>query len=198
MEISYREMNVYDFDKTIYRGDSSIDFFFFCLKRHPRLVINIPYQLTGFIMYGIKKIDKTQLKETFFSFLKLVSSPEKEVELFWGKNKYKIEKWYFEKRKGDDVVVSTSPEFLVAPICKMLEVHDLIGSVVDVQNGKFLQKNCRGEEKVRRFRNAFPKGEIQEFYSDSNSDRPMATIAKNAYKVNRGGEIVNWNKKAKV
>ena len=53
-------------------------------------------------MYGIKKIDKTQLKETFFSFLKLVSSPEKEVELFWGKNKYKIEKWYFEKRKGDD------------------------------------------------------------------------------------------------
>ena len=30
-------MNVYDFDKTIYDGDSSVDFYKFSLKRHPKL-----------------------------------------------------------------------------------------------------------------------------------------------------------------
>ena len=29
-------MNVYDFDKTIYAGDSTIDFWKFCMIRYPR------------------------------------------------------------------------------------------------------------------------------------------------------------------
>lgn len=31
-------MNVYDFDKTIYAGDSTIDFYLFCLKRQPAIL----------------------------------------------------------------------------------------------------------------------------------------------------------------
>lgn len=30
-------MNVYDFDGTIYPTDCSIDFFFWCMKSHPKL-----------------------------------------------------------------------------------------------------------------------------------------------------------------
>ena len=30
-------MNVFDFDGTIYNGDSSKDFFFYCLKRYPKI-----------------------------------------------------------------------------------------------------------------------------------------------------------------
>ena len=31
-------MNVYDFDDTIYAGDSTVDFFFYCLKKKPAIV----------------------------------------------------------------------------------------------------------------------------------------------------------------
>lgn len=31
--------NIYDFDKTIYDGDSTVDFFLFCLKREPILIL---------------------------------------------------------------------------------------------------------------------------------------------------------------
>ena len=30
-------MNIYDFDGTIFPGDCSIGFFFWCLKSHPKL-----------------------------------------------------------------------------------------------------------------------------------------------------------------
>ena len=30
-------MNVFDFDGTIYNGDSSKDFFFYCLKHYPKI-----------------------------------------------------------------------------------------------------------------------------------------------------------------
>ena len=38
-------MNVYDFDKTIYRGDSTKDFYFFLLRRHPVLIRYLPKQI---------------------------------------------------------------------------------------------------------------------------------------------------------
>lgn len=37
-------MNVYDFDGTIYDGDSSVDFFLYALKRMPSLIRYAPRQ----------------------------------------------------------------------------------------------------------------------------------------------------------
>ena len=36
-------MNVYDFDGTIYDGDSTLDFWYFCLKKHPQILLYLPY-----------------------------------------------------------------------------------------------------------------------------------------------------------
>ena len=35
-------MNVYDFDKTIYDGDASLDFWKFSVKRKPSLALYLP------------------------------------------------------------------------------------------------------------------------------------------------------------
>ena len=35
-------MNVYDFDKTIYDGDSTADFYIFSLKRHKKILLLAP------------------------------------------------------------------------------------------------------------------------------------------------------------
>ena len=62
-------MNVYDFDKTIYRGDSTKDFYFFLLRRHPVLIRYLPKQIMGFLRHLSGKYTKTEWKEAFFSFL---------------------------------------------------------------------------------------------------------------------------------
>ena len=62
-------MNVYDFDGTIYDGDSSIDFFLYALKKKPSIIRFLPRQAWGFLRYKAGKTGKTAFKESLFSFL---------------------------------------------------------------------------------------------------------------------------------
>ena len=63
-------INVYDFDKTIYQGDSTIDFYLFCLKKNISLLRYLPIQIYGFIIYIFGLREKEYFKEKFFCFLK--------------------------------------------------------------------------------------------------------------------------------
>ena len=71
-------MNVYDFDGTLYSGDSTVDFYLYALKKHPSLLRFVPEQAAGFLLYGMKRISKNDLKQHFYSFLKgiLISAQE--------------------------------------------------------------------------------------------------------------------------
>ena len=64
-------MNVYDFDGTIYNGDSTIDFYFYCLKKKPLIIFCLPKQMWGCALYLTKRIPKKIFKEYFFTFLKM-------------------------------------------------------------------------------------------------------------------------------
>lgn len=75
-----------------------------------------------------------------------------------------------------------------------LNIKNLIASDVDSRTGNFRSKNCYGEEKVERFRKRFPDVVIEEFYSDSYSDLPMAAISQRAFIV-KGEEINEWTEK---
>lgn len=184
-------MNVYDFDGTIYRGDSTVDFYLFCIKKHPLLLRFLFRQGLGFLLYRFKKIGKTQMKEYFFSFLKGVREPELLVRQFWMEHGQKMERWYLKQKREDDLVISASPFFLLSPICEEIGIGHLIASDVDIRTGKFKGENCRGEEKVRRFLQEFPGGKIQRFYSDSHSDAPLAQMAEQAFLV-RNGQLKKW------
>ena len=50
-------IDVYDFDGTIYDGDSTADFVLFCLRRHPGMILGAPRlavaALTGIFMNAI-------------------------------------------------------------------------------------------------------------------------------------------------
>lgn len=173
-------MRVYDFDKTIYQGDSSLDFYLFALRRHPLLLRYLPLQCFGVCLYMLRVVSKTRGKEFFFSFLRGLRDAEAEVQHFWRVHCQKMASWYLCQKRDDDVVVSASPEFLLGPQCKNLSVR-LIGSLVDASSGTFLRKNCYGEEKVVRFYEHFPHESIEEFYSDSFSDAPMAKIAEKSF-----------------
>lgn len=183
-------MNVYDFDGTIYDGDSTVDFFLFALKSKPSLIRCIPKQMLGFALYSMKQISKTELKEYFFSFLSLADADRLLVP-FWQHNRHKIYDWYLLQQQPDDIVISASPEFLLNPICEQLGIGCLIASKVDVHSGKFEGENCREQEKVRRLAEERQITCIDRFYSDSHSDLPLARIAEHAFLVTHG-EISEW------
>ena len=183
-------MNVYDFDHTIYRGDSTVDFTVFCLHRHPKILRSVPRQVSGAVRYKLGKITKTEFKELFYSFFPLIPSIHQEISLFWDSHEGKIVSWYRKQQLEDDCVISASPEILLREICSRLGIRYLIASVVD-QDGRYHGENCCGEEKVRRFYEDFPGGVIHQFYSDSESDRYLAEIAEQSFLV-KDGKISPW------
>ena len=135
--------------------------------------------------YGMKRIGKTQLKECFFGFLRGINA-ESLAEEFWAHSSGKILGWYKARQQPDDVVISASPEFLLAPICRKLGIHRLIASRVDARTGRFSGEKCRGAEKVRRLAEEYDVTHIDEFYTDSESDLPLAQIADKAFLVKKG------------
>ena len=184
-------MNVYDFDKTIYYDDSTTDFYFYCLRRFPKTWLYIPCLVYGGIGYGLHLMSKTQMKGYIYTFLRGVKDVDKVVEQFWDAHEHKIKKWYRKQQRADDVIISASPEFLLKPICKRLHIQYLIASEVDPKTGKILGENCWGPQKVVRFKEKEYYGEVDEFYSDSYSDDPLAQLAKRSYLV-QGDQRVPW------
>lgn len=178
-------MNVYDFDKTIYDGDSTIDFYLYCLRKKPKIIFCIFKQLQGVVLKKIKKIDTKTMKEYFFIFLLKLDNTEDLINSFWETHERKIKKWYLKKKKETDLVISASPNFLIKPICKRLKIRDSIATEMDIKTGKIKGKNCKGEEKVKRFYKKYPQGKILEFYSDSYSDTPLKEISKKSYLVKK-------------
>ena len=174
-------MDVYDFDGTLYRGDSTADFFVWCLRRHPRIVRTLP--LTGvaaLACFGLHAIDKTQFKRALYRFLPLIPDVQREVERFWRAHERKIGGPC--QAQAGDLVISASPEFLLRDVCARRNL-ELIASRVDSFTGRVLGPNCSGAEKIVRFREVYPKCEIDRFYSDSRNDDPLAGLAREAFMV---------------
>lgn len=185
-------MNVYDFDKTIYRRDCTADFIFFCLRRQPSLVRFVPRAAAAGILRLAGRIDLRQTKQRLFSFFPHLSPDALQLtKSFWDGHIADVHSWYAQTHRPDDVVISASPEFLVAEACRRLGISGCLGSPVDPATGRFSGPNCRGAEKVRRFKLAYPDAQVDDFYSDSLSDTPMARIARRAFLVS-GQTVRPW------
>lgn len=184
-------MNVYDFDKTIYRDDSSMDFYLFNLKKNPFILRYGIKQLLAYIAYSLHLITKTEMKTIFYSYFRSIEDMDQRVLEFWSKHEHNIFDYYSLQKHSTDVIISASPEFMLKPLCDKWGVH-LIASVVNKQTGKSME-NCYGEEKVRRFRELYPDARVDSFYSDSLSDTPMALLADESFLVTPDG-ILPWPK----
>ncbi len=84
------------------------------------------------------------------------------------------------------VIVTASPEFIVAPFARRLGADRLIATRLEVDadgrlTGALLGRNCRGPEKVRRLREAFGADlRLAAAYGDSAGDREMLALAETA------------------
>lgn len=184
---------VYDFDGTIYDGDSSIDFIKFLIKKDKKILFSLPKMFISLIKYKTKVISKEHMKECFFSPLSRFDNIDELINEFWSINEYKIKEFFTSKKSHkNDIIASASPKFLLEPIIKKFKVLDLFASPIDKKTGKYNGINCHGVEKVRLINKKYKDDIIYEMYSDDiSSDGPLLDIAKHSYVVKKN-EIIDY------
>lgn len=93
---------------------------------------------------------------------------------------------YWRQRHAKLVIVSASPDVVVAPFARGLGADALIATELAYDDrgrvaGSFLGPNCRGPEKVRRLQAMFgPDVRLTAAYGDTSGDREMLAIADHA------------------
>lgn len=182
------KMNAYDFDDTIYSGESSYDFFLFCLKKDIGLLKYMPEVVLRLLQYKGNRLSIDRLVHTVekvvISFLKRnkISIDELKEE-FWKLNRHKLKVQFLEKLQPEDIIITGAPRFLIEGIQEELKTKNIICTEVNLETFK-IEFLCLKENKVKAFLEHYPDTVIENFYTDSLSDVPMMRYAKNVYFVN--------------
>lgn len=93
---------------------------------------------------------------------------------------------YWQQRQARLVIVTASPDIIVAPFARGLAADTLIGTELALdENGRITgalsTPNCRGPEKVKRLRAAFGEDlKLAAAYGDTSGDRDMLKLADHA------------------
>ena len=183
-------IDVYDFDGTIYDGDSTFDFVCFCLRRHPMIALSLPALAVSGAKLAMKKIGLTEFKSALFGLMTKHISLTEEAKLFWQdeKTKKKLGAWFYDRPRDLPIVIaSASPEFELRYAADILGVKNLIGTRCDDATGKLIGKNCKGAEKIERIRAMMGEYTVRAMYTDdTKADGPLLEIAQEKYKITHG------------
>ena len=172
------KLNLYDFDGTIYDGDSGVDLILFSIKKRPSLLFHYLGCLWIVILYLFKLKKKEEMKNRLFAFVKYFPDIDDFVDEFWKKHHYKIKSFWTEKKSHkNDIIISASGRFWLEPIAKEYKVKDLFATDIDPTTGEVIGNNCHGKEKVKVFRDKYPKAQIMTMYTDSKNDLPLIEAA---------------------
>ena len=189
-------MNVYDFDNTIYDGESAFDFFKYCLKKKPVLLKVLFPIVWDLIKYKSCRMSVEEFHqrgayytETFFTLFDDIYA---EIREFWDKNQHKIKPFYKEVQKEDDVIITANVNILVEEMLGRMGVKHYIATTFDMDRGKLVEI-CFSDVKVRRFKEEYG-GKIDDFYTDSMNDAPLMDLAQRVYMV-KGNKVSVYKEK---
>ena len=182
-------MKVFDFDNTIYRGESSVDFSFFMVRYRKRILRYVPLILFSLDGYKLCLLKKEKLESIINDFFAGVLDGEISytfyIKEFWKTHAHKLNQNILPLIGPDDVIISASPVFLLDGIREMLGTERIIGTEVDLEQKRILWFNF-GENKVKRYRALYGDQIIDAFYTDSYNDKDLMEISKKVYLVKKG------------
>ncbi|KZL94037.1 HAD-IB family hydrolase [Clostridium magnum] len=210
------KLAIFDVDYTLTKRETLAEFYWFMIKKNPKLIIHAPKSIMSAFLYGVKVLDSQTAKENFIAFIDGMQeeSMQRLVEEFYEKRLSKI--LYIDaidtmkklKAEGCKVyLISASAEFYLNELYKIKEVDKVIGTRFTSVGGKYSRKiagkNCKGEEKVRRLMEVLKEEGIEVdfknsyMFSDSLADLPLFNLVGNPYLINykKGHdkiEILNW------
>lgn len=186
-------MNVYDFDLTIFPTDCSLDFCLWCMRSHPKMWFTyFPRILKILLFRRTRLIPEYMFQKKFLGFLTHIKNLDEQIEKYWDKNEKRIMPWYLAQKKSDDLIISASPTCLIKPIAERLGVN-YVATEFDPEYGVFLGNLMYGMEKAEYIFDNNLADKIDNFYSDSLSDTPVALCAKKAHLVKHNASVVvDW------
>ena len=187
-----RQIAVFDFDGTLIRKDSLLEFIKFVFGNY-RLYGGLSKYVLIIIATKLRLYHNGKAKEMLFSYFfegmsysEFCCHGEKfAAKLDCMQNKRGIDLLESHKRQGFLVfVVSASVEEWIVPWCHNHQIDHVIGTQVEVSpdgylTGKFSSANCYGAEKVQRFLEFEPKRDeyVLYAYGDSRGDKEMIAFA---------------------
>ena len=182
-------MKVFDFDNTIYRGESSVDFSFFMIRHKKKILLYIPrilFSLVGYKLCLLKKEKLESIINGFFAgLIDGTESHELFVKQFWETHADRLNESMLGLIEPDDVIISASPIVLLDGIRDKLNTGNILGTDVDFEQKKITRFNF-GDNKVRRYRELYGDREIDAFYTDSYNDRFLMEISNEVFIVKKG------------
>ena len=180
------KLDLYDFDGTIYDGDSGVDLILFSIKKKPSLIFHYISCIGIVIQFLLKIKKKEEMKNKLFSFLKYFPDTDKFVKEFWECHEHKMKEfWTSKKTHKNDIIISASGRFWLEPIAEKYNVRELFATDIDPKTGKVTGNNCHGKEKVKLFRKHYPDARIMKMYTDSVNDLPLIEAAEEGILVKR-------------
>ncbi len=181
-------MTVFDFDNTIYDGESCFDIFFFYLRKYPRMIIKaVPKFLEGYFRYKRGKISEDTVIDEYgyllVEYCMKLDHIEDDVVEFWDKYQKKIKPFYAGIQSDEDIIISASPEIMLSEICKRLGIKHYIGSDFDIHTGE-VTRVCFRSRKIKAFHEVCgDDARIDTFYTDSMNDKPLMDLSDTVYLV---------------
>lgn len=210
------KLAIFDVDYTLTKRETLFEFYFFMVKKKPKLILYVPKGIIAGIFYILGIIDAEKAKISFMEFIKNIHEDEIQtlVKEFYEKRLSKI--FYTDaidtmkklKMEGCKIyLISASAEFYLKELYNIKEVDKVIGTRFEFKNGfytgKVIGANNKGEEKVRRLMEVLEKENIKAdfknsyMYSDSLSDLPLFKLAGHPYLINSKKkkdniEVLHW------
>ena len=185
-------MNVYDFDNTIYDGESCFDLFRFYLRKDHALLRLLPQVVAAFGKYKKGQVTAEAFLESYAPLveekLRAIDDIEADMRAFWDTHERRIKPLYASLRQEVDWVITAAPDFSMREICRRIGVTHCLATQVELPSCRITHFNLCGN-KVRAFLEACPDGHIDKFYTDSpQNDAPLIELAQSAFVV-RGNRI---------
>ena len=117
-------MRVFDFDNTIYDGDSPYDFYLFSLKYNPKVVRFVPPLAYYGMRYSKEKCTLEELEHAMAKYLKAYLNSFDDIDgmvsAFWDAHMHKIKHWYHPQ--PDDVIMTGSFDYTMNEIQRRLGI----------------------------------------------------------------------------
>ena len=189
--MSSKPLGVFDFDGTLYQGDSLFDFSVFYYRKKLLRCWRIPVLLLMWLGWKLSLIQTQKFKQRFIGFIKGDTEEEiqEKAEEFWRTSSKYNAKVCQELKQAKErgmltVVVSASPHLFIAPAVKSLGADLLIATPLTIKPSAYLLgENCRGKEKIRRLKEEFGELNMLVAYSDNEDDVPLLRLAEKGYRV---------------
>lgn len=182
-------MQVFDFDNTLYRGESAVDLALYMIRNNKKIILYLPKIFVNLIKYKLCLVNKRKMTAAINDFMQNVLSGKDElmdsIKGFWDNNGFKLDKRMLDMIKKDDIIITAGPDFLINGIRDLLNTDHIISSKIDTDKMKVRYLNF-GANKVKGYISIYGDKRIDCFYTDSYNDKALMDISDKVFIVKKG------------